>query len=439
MAKIDSAYDYYMSVYGTQVTSRYDSHKKSDLRKVYNHIVKTTKESPLYKITDADGAKRMAIDIKENARAIQNVVASLSDSYGEFGDSFQKKVAVSSDPDLVSVDYVGDGNEKNGADSFTVEVARLAGPQVNTGNFLRDGALSFLPGSYTFDLSTTTSAYEFQFNVSGGETNSSVLNKLSNLFNGSNLGVTSEVISDGQGSSAIRLTSSQTGLAPEESYLFSISPGSGTESINAMNLLGINNMTQPSTNSQFLLNGTPQESLSNKFTINNAFELTLLAPTPEDTPTTISFKANTDAIADNIQGLVDAFNGILDIADHYSTDDDATGKSGAQGRKLAHDMSSVSLSRKTSLEEIGLMVADDGRLSINKERLAEAVTDERAEDTFDRLTKFKDAIGAKADGAAIDPMHYVDKVVVEYKNPGKTFSAPYISSIYSGMILDSFI
>ncbi len=439
MAKIDSAYDYYMSVYGDQVTSRYDSHKKSDLRKVYNHIVKTTKESPLYKITDADGAKRMAIDIKENARAIQNVVASLSDSYGEFGDSFQKKVAVSSHPDLVAVDYVGDGKEKNSADNFDVVVARLAGPQVNTGNFLRDNALSFVPGSYSFDLATTTSAYEFQFNVNGGETNSSVLNKLSNLFNGSNLGVMSEVISDGEGSSAIQLTSLQTGLAPEENYLFSITPGAGQGSMNAMNLLGINNMTKASSNSQFYLNGTPQESLSNKFTINNAFELTLLGTTPEDEPTTISFKANTDAIADNIQGLVDAFNGILDIAAHYSTDDEDGRHSGSQGRKLAYDMSSVALSRKTSLEEIGLMVADDGRLSINKERLAEAVADDRAEDTFDRLTKFKDAIGAKADGAAIDPMHYVDKVVVEYKNPGKTFSAPYISSIYSGMILDSFI
>lgn len=435
MAKIDSAYDYYLSVYGEQLTSRYDSHKKSDLRKIYNSIVKTNKDSPLYKISDMAEAKRMAIDIKENARAIQNVVASLSDSYGEFGDSFQKKVAVSSDEDTVSVSYVGDGTENNTTSSFEIEVTKLATPQVNTGNYLKDNALSFVPGTYSFDLTTNSLAYEFQFSVNAGETNHDVMTKLSNLINGSNLGISSQLIGDGAGSSALSLTSRQTGLAEDETFLFSISPGADPGSMNAMNLLGINNVAEASSNSEFYLNGTPQQSLSNTFTINNAFELTLKQTTPESQPTTISFKANTDAIADNIQTLVDAYNGILEIAGHYSDDSE----SGAQGRRLAGDMSSVSLSRKTSLEEIGLMVAEDGTLSIDKEILADAVTDERAEDTFRRLAEFKDAVGAKASSAAIDPMRYVNKVVVEYKNPGKNFSAPYISSIYSGMMLDSYI
>ena len=41
MAKIDSAYAYYLSTYADQKQTRYDSHKKSDLRKVYNSIVKS--------------------------------------------------------------------------------------------------------------------------------------------------------------------------------------------------------------------------------------------------------------------------------------------------------------------------------------------------------------------------------------------------------------
>ena len=43
MARIDSAYAYYVMTYGNKEVSRYDSHKKSDLRKVYNNIVKTNK------------------------------------------------------------------------------------------------------------------------------------------------------------------------------------------------------------------------------------------------------------------------------------------------------------------------------------------------------------------------------------------------------------
>lgn len=46
MAKIDSAYAYYASTYANKEVSRYDSHKKSDLRKIYNRIIKTNKESP---------------------------------------------------------------------------------------------------------------------------------------------------------------------------------------------------------------------------------------------------------------------------------------------------------------------------------------------------------------------------------------------------------
>ena len=48
MARIDNAYAYYISTYAQKTVSRYDSHKKSELRKVYNKIVKINKDSPLY-------------------------------------------------------------------------------------------------------------------------------------------------------------------------------------------------------------------------------------------------------------------------------------------------------------------------------------------------------------------------------------------------------
>ena len=52
---------------------------------------------------------------------------------------------------------------------------------------------------------------------------------------------------------------------------------------------------------------------------------------------------------------------------------------------------------------------------------------------------FKNAIGDKANKVAINPMNYVNKVVVNYKNPGRTFAAPYFSSVYSGMMLDRYV
>lgn len=432
MARIDSAYDYYMSTYANKEVSRYDSHKKSDLRRVYNQIVKSNKDSPLFKIRNIEDAKKYAIDIKESAKTIQNVVASLSDQYGSFADSFQKKVAVSSDEDNVGVTYIGDGNEQNQTDSFQIEVTQLAAPQVNVGNYLPDDEHSLRPGAYSFDLTTNTAAFEFQYNVSSDETNRDIIQKLANLVNSSDLGITAEIKSDGNGSSALVLTSIQTGLGENEKSLFTISSDGSPGSIETMEVLGINKTAEQAHNSMFTLNGTAHSSLANTFSINNTFELTLKKPTGAQAAT-IGFKPNTDAVADNIQSLVDAYNNMISTAESYS------GNKADERHKLQRDIASLSLQNQSALQDIGLMVDDNGSISIDKEALTEAITPERAEDTFETLSQFRDSIGRKADHVSINPMNYVSKIIVAYKNPGHNFATPYISSIYAGMMLDSYI
>lgn len=57
---------------------------------------------------------------------------------------------------------------------------------------------------------------------------------------------------------------------------------------------------------------------------------------------------------------------------------------------------------------------------------------------FSVLNDFKNLLNEKATNASLDPMKYVDKVVVVYKNPDKTLVSPYITSIYSGMMMDRY-
>lgn len=432
MARIDSAYDYYVSTYANKEVSRYDAHKKSDLRKVYNNILKVNKDSPLYKILHMEEAKKYAIDIKENAKSIQNVVSSLSDKYGSFADSFQKKVAVSSDDSKVGVTYIGDGTESDQTESFQIAVQELAAPQVNTGNFLENDAHSLRPGAYSFDLNTSSAAYEFQYSVSAEETNLDILNKLAGLVNRSNLGITAAIQYNGENCSALTLTSVQTGIGDSGNSLFTISPDASSGSTEVMGILGIDQISSKPHNSSFTLNGKQHNSVSNTFSINNAFELTLKGVTDE-TETTISFKPNTDAIADNIQTLVDVYNNIISTADSYA------GSDASDGNKLQRDVASLSKNNQVALENIGLMVADNGSISIDKEILADAVAPEHADDTFETLSSFRDSIGKKAENIAVNPMNYVNKIVVSYKNPGHNFATPYISSIYSGMMLDDYV
>ena len=270
MAKIDAAYNYLLTTYGKTTGSRYDSHKKSELRSVYNSIVKINKESPLYKIAQTGDVTRFAIDIKENAHRIQNVIASLSEAGEDISSVLHKKIAVSSNEDAVSVTYVGDDNGEN-TQTFDLDVVRLASPQVNEGHFLRRLDHSFEEGTFSFDLDTTSNSYEFQFNVNPGDNNYDVQSRIARLINQSDVGLTAEVIMNPEddSESALRITSKQTGLAPEEDYLFHIQSGS---SWNELNTLGIGNIASPAENSIFRLNGTEHSSLANTFTINKSFQ-----------------------------------------------------------------------------------------------------------------------------------------------------------------------
>jgi len=70
-------YNYYLTTYSPKSVTKYDAHKKSELRSLYNSMVKLNKESPLYLIPNAKESARFAVDIKENARELGNQIASL--------------------------------------------------------------------------------------------------------------------------------------------------------------------------------------------------------------------------------------------------------------------------------------------------------------------------------------------------------------------------
>ncbi len=420
MARIDATYDYLASVVGQTDTSRYDSHKKSTLRGVYNNMIKANKESPLYKIADSDSAARFAIDIKESARSIQNIVSELSESGDDLSSLLDKKVAVSSDPTVLEVEFVGDDNS---VDGFDLEVLRLAQPQVNQGRFLKSDDRSFEEGSFSFDLDTTTGAYEFQFNVNRGETNIDIQSKIARLVNQSGVGLQANVITTSQGESALRIQSKQTGLAEGEDFLFKIQSGG---SWNEVNTLGIGEVTSPASSSSFILNGTQRSSLSNTFTIGRSFEVTL-KETNEGSAVHVGFMANTDAIGNSIGQLLGAYNSMVDVAASHG---------GTRNNLLYNEVTRISNRFVADFAEMGITLNDDAKFELDEETFSRAVSGEDATDHFQVLNDFKDAISKEASRTSINPMKYVDKVIVEYKNPGKSLAAPYAPSIYAGMLMN---
>lgn len=91
-AILDNMYNYYLTTYGKSYRFPvWFPQEEWVALWIYNNIVKINKESPLYKIKDSADAQKFAIDIKEHARDLKNVIASLStgDSLAE---AFRKKL-----------------------------------------------------------------------------------------------------------------------------------------------------------------------------------------------------------------------------------------------------------------------------------------------------------------------------------------------------------
>ncbi len=428
---IGSAYDYYLKTYGSQQTSRYDSHRKEDLRNTVNKIKILNKESPLYKIRMSGDVQKYAIDIKESARNIKNVVASFSESEEGIGAAFEKKIATSSNPDAATAQYIGDSSSLTTNEGFELEIMQLASPQTNVGNFLKRDEYDFLPGSYSFDLNMNTNSYEFQYNINVGDTNGDVLFKLARLVNNAHIGLKADILNGSQDMAALRLESKQTGLSPKETSLFKIVPENTHESRQAMQILGIDSVAAMAENSSFLLNGTKHSSYSNTFTINNTFSVTLNNTTPKNEPVTIGFKPGFEAVTDDVQSLVDSYNSMIQIAENHSD-------MPASNEKLLKDMGNVAKTFSSSLQPLGLHVSEKGVIDVDREKLTKSVLSKDSDDAISVLNRFKDAVGRKADEASLDPMNYVRKILVAYKNPNSTknFVCPYISSVYSGMMVD---
>ena len=66
---LNNVYNYYLTTYAKNTPGSYGAHKKSELRNVYNSIVKQNKESPLFMIDNSPETKSFAVGLKEDACA----------------------------------------------------------------------------------------------------------------------------------------------------------------------------------------------------------------------------------------------------------------------------------------------------------------------------------------------------------------------------------
>lgn len=431
-AALNTAYNYYLSTYSkyTKGSSQFDTHKKSELRNIYNSIVKLNKESPLSIFDSTKGTREFAIDLKENARSLKNTIASL----GGLDNSslLDKKIAYSSNEDFVTAEYIG--NDKGDIDvpSFTVEVKALASPQVNMGAYLPNESASLPADTYSFDLNINDLNYEFQFAVHENESNFDLQNRLSRLINNADVGLKSDIVTDEEGASALRITSVATGLPEEKKCLFSITDVHTSKKAGAVSYLGIDYMARNASNASFLLDGEQRSSSSNTLTIDKTYEITLNnTRTTEGETATIGLKTDVESLTDNVSALADAYNSFIRDTSSYL---DKQPKSG----RLVSEMKGVVSLYANELDAVGLSLDQNGEIKVDEDALKQSALENDAKENFHSVKDFANSLIRKTEQISLDPMHYAISKIVAYKNPGKNFAPPYITSVYSGMLFNSY-
>lgn len=429
---LNSVYNHYLSAYAPPSVTKYDSHKKSELRGVYNSIVKINKESPWYLPTKGSDVQSFAIGLKENARELHNTIAAMSGVQDSESGLLSKKTASSSNNNIVSAIFIGDASELEETPSFTMDVRSLAQSQENMGAFLPKGAVQLPADTYSFDVQINDMNYEFQFSISDGETNEDVQNRLARLINNSNIGIHAQVQAQEDKTSLV-ISSEATGISPGKDTIFNIGDDHTSKSRGAVEYLGLNYVSRKPSNSDIVINGENYSTQANEFTVGKMFEVSIKSTTPEDQPVTVSLKTDVESLTDNITGLTEGYNQFIrNAASHF--DDQPRSK------HLLREFTSIVNLYSQSFETMGIEKQEDGTLSLDTSKLKDTIlTSDDLSETFAPLKDFSKRVLKKSDEVSINPMTYVDRKVVAYKNPGgPNFASPYITSAYSGMMFNGY-
>ena len=425
---ISSVYSYYLSQYGNKSNSKYDSHTRTQLKNTYSKVVKINSQTPVYKLDLSTAAQKYAIDLKEHARALENITEDLSD--GADGTMTFKKSAVSSNASAVNASYITDFGAASDDESFDINVKQLACSQLNTGNYLQPRSKHIKPGEYSFDLSINDVIYEFQFKVDNSETTNNIQNKIARLINRSNIGLTANIKEDSLGNTAINIESESTGINGTTPVIFSIKSDDANNQP-LIDTLGLDRVTQYPANAIFDVDGDERSSMSNSITINKAYDVKLSKVTEE--PVTISLKADADSIVESLNELVAGYNNLISV----TNDENNNHFQGTE--KLQNEIASIARSYKKQLADSGLSLNKDGTISADKEVIINADNKDALSHIYESLNSFKNSIKEKAENIALNPMDYVNNKIIAYKNPLRSFPVPYNLSAYTGMMFNGYI
>lgn len=401
---------------------RSTTHKSSELKDVYSSMAKYNKNSPLYLLSMSESKQTRMIDIKEAAMTLKDISDGLADPESTI---YKKKLIKSSDNDTVSAS-LRKNDPGDIPDELTIEVKSLAKEQVNTGKYLDKDDLDIRSGKYSFGIETINGRLGIELSVTRDLSNEDIQKDIINKINKADIGIKASLLDDGS-ETAIMLASTEPGTpATSDGLYFSLSRDDDAAVIN--DIFGIDNVSQYPSDSEFTINDQLHSSSSNNISINQAIELDFHKVS--DGPVRISMAPDNKLIAEQMNQFVESYNNLVDLSKSEAS---ALGT-----RSLKNDIVSMVNKHTDKLRSAGITLDDTGHLVRASENTSIEDDSEQFAELFSNMKDFKTDVTNAVEKISLDPVAYINKLIVTYPNTGDKLNNTYTKSLYSGLLFNNY-
>ncbi len=405
--------------------TRFDSHKRDELKAIHRRIRRINADKPFYKITFDENTQEYALGVKEKALALADVLKELT--VEEASGVFSKRVLVSDQPENVSVQTV-EGFDPLDFEALAVEVTELSTTQRNEGHLVSVGETELVAGQYNFTIGVEDNLYSFQFIVQKGASNKELQTKLSDFINKSNIGLRTNVaVMKDFGRSRMDIWAKENGTPfklkdtrmPDNTYL------------GIVRHFGLDNVVMEGKKTKAYINGEEFITSAREFVMDSGLRLDFLDTTKE-TPAIISSVVADAPVIAKINDFIRTYNDFINYITIGSGIHRSSRKLILEMRKMIGDIQSV-------LEENGFVLQQDGTLSMDREKMHFSITSGQMEALFKHNQEATDKLIERFGDITLNPLDFIDKTVITYPNTQvKNPFNPYVNSAYSGLMYNNY-
>lgn len=410
--------------------TRFDAHKKSELRDIYQNIRRLTAEQPLYKVTFDDEAQTFALGLKNSVLSLSSMLKELHINDGT--SVFQSKTPVSNQPDIVDVSVLDGADTSFITEPLPVTVHSLCSSQKNEGRYVPADSSELPSGQYTFTIGVDKNLYSFQFNVSADSTNLDLQMKLSDFINKTSIGLKTAVVRQPElGLSRLELTSVLPGTSVESNepaFILSDTKRPKGAAKGIIEHFNLNHIAKDPVNTHFSIDDKDYEIRGFDFLLNDALSLSFLQTT--ENPVTISARTDSAPVLEKLSAFFDHYNSTLQFVSESNNN---------RSKRFLAEFKHITGQYSEDLLKYGIFTSSNGALNMDTELATAAIANGSMENFFRSEQGFASAVLSKLSAVSLNPMEYLDKTVVTYPNINarKTYS-PYITSIYSGLLYNNY-